>query len=113
MAEANLNGLWLAQFYAGTGAAGSGVVVINGESLLGGDGGYFYRGRVWMEGDRAVAEFEVAQWKPGTESILGQVGRFPLRLSGKFAPQQFEIGGHLAGNPRTPEVVVRLTRPAE
>ena len=77
-----MEGLWIAQF-TGSSLVGAGVVVFNGDNLLGGDGGYYYSGKLERSGDSFTATLTVAPHSPGYQSVFGTSGQtLHLKLSG-------------------------------
>jgi hypothetical protein len=81
-----MDGLWIAQF-TGSAQHGAGVVVFNGDSVLGGDGGYYYSGKLDRSGDFFTTTLTVAPHSPAYQSVFGTTGHtLHLKLSGQLQP---------------------------
>jgi hypothetical protein len=81
-----MRGFWTAEFGSSEGVFGGGVVLFcEDHSLLGGDGGYFYKGTYEMTTvDEFHATVEVFPFIEGYVSVFNTVQQgIVLRLSGK------------------------------
>jgi len=72
------DGLWVIEFETGLGY-GSGVLVFNGNQVLGGDFGYYYFGRINTTGNLS-GEVNVVRFDPNASSVFGNHDNFTLLL---------------------------------
>jgi len=72
------DGLWVIEFETDHGF-GSGVLVFNGNQVLGGDFGYYYFGRINTTG-KITGEVNVVRFNPNVSSVFGNYDNFTLLL---------------------------------
>jgi len=77
------DGLWVVEFKSSVGLFGKGVLVLDGDRLLGGDFGYYYSGHCREEGDRVKGEIDVIRFDPNAISVFGDVESFAIKFDGK------------------------------
>jgi hypothetical protein len=78
--------LYLVRFgdAAASGYPNSGVLVMVGGRLFGGDSGFYYRGKFTREGDTIVATVEMIRHDPKWHSAFGDPSRsFAIKISGQ------------------------------
>jgi hypothetical protein len=79
--------LYLVKFgdAAASGYPNSGVLVIVGGRLFGGDSGFYYRGTVTHEGDTFAATVEMTRHDPKWHSAFGDPSRsFAIKITGQI-----------------------------
>lgn len=86
----NMDGLWVVEFSSTLGMFGRGVMVLNGERVLGGDVGYYYSGQCTFEEDRIKAQVDVIRFDPNSVSIFGDLDSFTLILDGTISGNDFQ-----------------------
>jgi len=107
-----IEALWTAEFVSNENVWGTGVVIMETQRVLGGDGQFFYVGRYETRNGEIKATIDVNHyaWVPG--SIFGDLREFSLKLEGTVEKNQFELDGHMVDQPDK-LVKIRLTRRAE
>jgi hypothetical protein len=78
----NMDGLWVVEFASSLGLFGRGVMVLNGERVLGGDVGYYYSGQCTLEENRIKAQVDVIRFDPNAISVFGDIENFKLTFDG-------------------------------
>jgi hypothetical protein len=79
--------LYLVKFgdTAATGYPNSGVLVMVGGRLFGGDSGFYYRGTITREGDAIAATIEMIRHDPKWRSAFGEPSRsFAIKITGQI-----------------------------
>ena len=85
-----LDGLWVIEFNTGV-TFGSGVLVFNGDQVMGGDHGYYYSGQINTTG-KVTGEINVARYNPNIISVFGDYDNFTLVIKdGTFDQNTFTI----------------------
>ncbi len=111
MTEHTMDGLWTAEFGSSAGGFGGGVATLQGGTITGGDGTYFYVGNYEVTGSTFRATLKVSPYIEGAESVFKTKGRdLTLELSGSITADGQVIA---QGTPRElPGVrfAVKLTR---
>jgi len=92
-----LDGLWTATFQSNQQTLGSGVVVITGDTILGGDGVYYYEGSLSIEGEIGTIVLNINRYGPGL-GLFGNLERFSLQLSGRIASGEIRLAGFVREN---------------
>lgn len=93
-----IDGLYVVHFRSAT-DEGSGVVVITGGAVNGGDYAYVYQGRLQDDGQGVSATLDVTRFNPGAQSIFGPADQFELEVSGPATDKSFDLTGHIKGSP--------------
>ena len=106
-----LEALWSVEFVSIEGW-GTGVAVLETQRILGGDANYLYIGSFRVKGGKGYAEVEVKHYAGPSNSIIGDIKEFNLKLEGIIDHDAFEMKGNIVELPAIP-VVIRLTRRAE
>jgi len=98
------NGLWSVEFETtgeyGTGRYGTGVVVINENSILGGDAAYYYKGTWEITSGKIKGELLVIRYDSNGISVFGDISQFNLMIDGDINEYQFVAVGSIADNPQ-------------
>ncbi len=76
------DGLWVVEFGSSIGLFGRGVMVLNGQRILGGDVGYYYSGNCKVDEDRIKGEINVIRFDPNSISVFGDIENFTLSFDG-------------------------------
>ena len=105
-----IEGFWIVQ-YEGMRGSGAGVVVFIKGRVMGGDTGYTYTGSYEIAGDTLKALISVHNFLPEIPSVLGVVGDFELRLTGKIEGDIIRATGELL-NIEAVGIAVKLTKQA-
>ncbi|MBS1717792.1 MAG: hypothetical protein JSS72_08680 [Armatimonadetes bacterium] len=92
-----MEGFWTCTF-EGIQGFGTGVVVLIGGKLFGGDTGYTYTGSYTVSGSTLEAKVHVEQYVGGIPSVMGQTN-FNLELRGAANGNQIVIAGSVPGTP--------------
>jgi len=103
-----IDGLWIVRFQGPQGNGGGVVVLTNGK-VLGGDGGFTYRGGFELKGDAFSAKVLVENFDSTVPNVIGIVGNFELLLEGKVQGEMIAATGALAAAPSA-KIVVRLSK---
>ncbi|MCW5198604.1 hypothetical protein VU06_02510, partial [Desulfobulbus sp. F3] len=82
------------------GKNGSGIVVISGGAVNGGDQAYTYQGRIELAGSELKSVINIARHSPG-DSIFGTLDNFQLALKGSVqnSGKAFSASGSVPGKP--------------
>ncbi|SCU94188.1 conserved hypothetical protein [Cupriavidus necator] len=97
MAQQVLDGFYQVNFTAL--GQGTGLLVIEGDRVRGGDGQYLYSGRLAaLDGGAFTIDLRVASYAAGAQSVFhtGQ-GVFTLKLKGNFVGEEFTATGVAEG----------------
>jgi hypothetical protein len=78
---------------------GGGLIVVNQNTINGGDFGYLYRGSYATLGDKLSSTIKVTHYNPSATSIFGPLKEFDLTLSGQAVGDTFTFNGSIAHNP--------------
>lgn len=107
-----IEALWSAQFGSDQQLYGAGVMVLETNRVLGGDGQYFYVGEYMVSGGQIHTTIHVTHYAGMAESIFGLRDQFNVRLTGKVSDQSLSLNGELVEDP---DIKMRaiLTRRAE
>ncbi|MEO1039301.1 MAG: GrlR family regulatory protein [Pseudomonadota bacterium] len=92
------NGLYIAQFGTALDEA-SGVIVINYDTVMGGDSGMYYSGSIRRRDDRVEVEMTVHRHNPVSQSVFGDFDAFTLKLSGKAKGESYQFEGRADAAP--------------
>jgi len=109
-----MDGFWTAEFGSSTGVLGGGVAVLQDGSIVGGDGGYFYRGQYTVTGGNAFhATIEVIPFIENYPSVFKTVNqKLTLELVGSLQGSDQAIAqGQARGMPHL-KFGVKLTKRA-
>lgn len=104
------DGLWTVEFISAINRYGAGVLVVNGNRLLGGDDGYYYSGTWIINGNTLNATITVLKHNPNSVSVFGNIDHFQLNLAGEITEYQFNATGTIANNPQAQIQVVGTKR---
>lgn len=88
------DGIYFVEFISNNNAVGQGTVVVNGDTVNGGDFGFTYQGRV--HGNRL--DLNVFQHNPQAVNVLG-VNNYTMELSILDNPGGFVLDGAVKGTP--------------
>lgn len=94
-----VHGVYSAQFMSNNNLVGSGIVVIDGASLHGGDLDYLYKGKYRLFDTKMSATVDVENYTGRPHSVLGPLKSFRLNLNGVTAPHGFSLSGAVDGQP--------------
>ncbi len=86
--------LWSVHFSSPSLIFGSGVVLIDGDHIMGGDGTFYYLGKCTKNGSSFVALIDIIQHSPGM-SIFGNLSNFTLVLNGNIASSHVVFSGNI------------------
>lgn len=86
----NMDGLWIVEFASSLGLFGRGVMVFNGERILGGDVGYYYSGQCTFVENRIKAQVDVIRFDANSVSIFGDIESFKLVFEGTITGTDFQ-----------------------
>ena len=91
-----IDGLWTAEFGSSTGEFGGGVVVLQGDRVLGGDGGHYYDGNFSLAGSTFQATIKIRPFIQNYLSVFKIVNKdFTLHLSGSLVNErELRAQGH-------------------
>ena len=106
-----LNGIYSISF-AGSTAAGTGVVIIDGVRIMGGDAAFVYRGKYRRDDKNGItAVVEVEKHNDTRLSIFGDLTHFRLNLNGVVQSdgKSLTLSGQVEGQPRH-MIVMNLTK---
>jgi len=95
------DGMWTVNFSV-PGDAGHGVVVISGDTLLGGDSGYYYAGKVVFSGSKFQGELEIIQHSAQLTSVFGKLSQFKISITGEIVEGQLTAKANLLGTQAPP-----------
>jgi hypothetical protein len=96
-----LDGIYSTSF-VGSAAAGSGVVIIEGGRIMGGDTSFVYRGKLRHdENNGIIATVDVEKHNNTLASIFGGLNKFRLNLNGVVAStgDGLMLSGQVLGKP--------------
>ena len=93
-----IEGLWTVEFRAAMGA-GTGVIVVNSKTIMGGDAGYYYAGAYNVENGALHAELDVVRYNRQAVSIFGFSKRHSVVVDGPVNAKQMQLSGYLKSNP--------------
>jgi hypothetical protein len=91
------SGIYYVIFKAQTGHFGDGLVVMDNGKLHGGDQRYLYRGFYKTNGQEIEADIHVSYYRGEAKSVLGNLSKFKLNLSGKAVKEAFTVSGYVFG----------------
>lgn len=106
-----LNGIYSTSF-AGNAAAGTGVVIIDGARIMGGDTSFVYRGKHRPnEKNGITAVIDVEKHSDIMLSIFGDLSKFRLNLNGVVASngEELVLSGQVEGKPHL-MIAMKLTK---
>ncbi|MCP4612303.1 MAG: hypothetical protein GY845_26705 [Planctomycetes bacterium] len=90
------DGLWVIEFKSDY-DFGYGVLVFNGNQVLGGDFGYYYSGRINTTGNM-TGEVNVVRHNPNAVSVFGDVDSFTLLIKdGTISNKSFKLNATIKG----------------
>ena len=85
------------EFRSGRRIGISGLVVLKGGAVNGGDDGFVYRGTYKAEGQKVTAEIAVSKHNPGAQSVFGPIDNYTLALTGTTEGNSFTLSGGVTG----------------
>ena len=91
--------VWAVEFLSNLQSLGRGVVTIDGESITGGDGIYYYIGSCSISDQNVSAMMKVEQHGPG-QSIFGPINAFTVKLTGTIDQNSMQLTGAMIENPQ-------------
>jgi hypothetical protein len=94
-----VSGIYSAQFISNSNHFGTGIVVIDGASLHGGDAAYLYRSKYSLTDNRISAAVEVENYSGSPMSVFGPLSYYRLTLNGVIEPHGFILSGAPDGMP--------------
>jgi T3SS negative regulator,GrlR len=105
-----LSGLWTAEFGSVIGISGGGVVIFQGDRILGGDGGYYYEGSFQKDGAKMTAKVVARPFNRNYSSVFSTLGeQLNLDLTGQIGDREILVQGALATNPNM-RIGIKLTK---
>jgi hypothetical protein len=84
------DGLWVVEFESALGLWGRGIMVLNGNRVLGGDMGYYYSGQCTINGNRISGNVMIARFDPNSVSVFGPIESFTLSFAGEISENIFK-----------------------
>jgi hypothetical protein len=108
------DGIYSASFVAGGSPGGTGVVVVEGGRLQGGDSAYFYKGKFRLADPNGTsAVVDVQRYSNIFDSIFGKRDSYRLILTGVAEGDGgFTLSGHIEGEPQS-LIMIKLARIAD
>jgi hypothetical protein len=104
--RATIAGIYAVSFQTKQHEFGSGIAVVTDDGKLGGgDARYYYSATLREEDGLTFGEVEVVNYQGDQNSVLGALGKFRLKLSGRASGSAFTLAGQLLENPA---VVINL-----
>ncbi len=100
------DGLWAVEFISTINRVGNGVLIANGNRLLGGDDGYYYSGSWTITDNILEASITVIKHNLNAISVFGDIDHFQLNFSGEINEYEFDAVGEIANNPQAQIKVV-------
>lgn len=90
----SISGFYSIQFSSGS-KAETGVIIITGDKVYGGDGGYLYSGSIKEIGDKNFSIYaKVAPMNQDALSVFGTKGKsYDLTLNGRIAGASLQLEG--------------------
>jgi len=109
--------LWSVMFQsnvqdASAGNIGGGVVVLETDRVLGGDGTFVYIGDYKITAGTITVNLTVDKYNEFTESVFGNIDHFHLNLEGEYNDIEFELHGTMAED-SSREIRIKCARVAE
>lgn len=104
--------LWSVVFLSSTQRQGGGVIVLETDRVFGGDSSYFYVGNYDIKDNQITFAITVTRYNDMLESIFGNLDAFSLTLQGAYNDEEFNVNGHIDGDP-TRIIEVNCRRRAE
>ena len=98
-------GIYSARFMSNSTPVGSGIVVIDGASLHGGDLDYLYKGKYRLFDGKLSATVDVENYTGRPNSVLGPLRSFRLTLNGVMASGGLSLSGAVDGRP---DLMIRI-----
>jgi hypothetical protein len=98
--QALADGIYKVTFSSPDGKNGTGLVVISGGAVNGGDPAYTYQGRIELTGSELKSTIDVIRYNKG-DSIFGPLDNFQLELNGKIQEdgKAFTVSGSVKSQP--------------
>ena len=94
------NGIYHANFTSSLGITGYGLVVVKDGAINGGDPAYLYTGKIDSNHNLISGQINISKWnQAGNDSIFGAANNFDLALQGKSTDRNFNMAGHVVGQP--------------
>jgi len=102
------DGIWTAEFSTNA-SSGTGVVVLDKDSIRGGDSSYFYVGTLYRTGAKLAGWLTINHYSGPPESVFGSHRKLRLKLEGAVSNDLILAQGKPENNPFF-TVSVRLRR---
>jgi hypothetical protein len=93
-----VEGLWTIEFTSPLGF-GTGVVVLTGKRLLGGDEGYYYSGEYAVDDHHIGGKAEIVRFNKNSLSVFGDMDSFTLELDGNISSDSIVGVASISGQP--------------
>ena len=94
-----LEGLWTAEFRSSSGLLGFGTVIFDSGRVMGGHGGYYYKGTYAIDGEIVTGKLRVQKYNPGYVSVFGPLDTFELQASGSANEALMVLTGFMVERP--------------
>ena len=95
-----ISGIFTAAFRSNQGKMGTGVAIISGGFVHGGDDAFYYRGKYKLEDvNKFSGKIEVVKYSEQSVSVLGPLTHYNLILNGIVNDTGFELSGQVEGKP--------------
>lgn len=91
--------LWSIKFGSSMHDFGSGVVVLDGDQVVGGDEGYYYLGKCTISEDSVSVLIAVTKHNLAIPSVFGNINSFNLTLNGNINGDIISLSGHVEERP--------------
>lgn len=104
------DGLWTVEFSSTINRYGTGILIVNGNRLLGGDDGYYYSGTCKVTGNNIQATINVTRYNKDSISVFGNIDHYQLTLRGVTDEYRFIITGSIVDKPQIQIEVVGTKR---
>lgn len=109
----SIEALWTTIFADGNDIAHfSGVVILHGGHVYGGDNNYHYHGHYRFDGEQLALSLTASHFHGGRNPIAGDRDAFTLDLEGTPGEERMDLAGNLDHNPDA-GVTVHMRRAAE
>ena len=93
-----IDGIYATRFTSNGQDIGGGIVVIDGNSVHGGDGDYLYKGHYRLQDHRCLqATIRVQNYTGRLNALVGALSSFELTLTGRADSQTMSFSGSVNG----------------
>jgi hypothetical protein len=94
-----IHGIYTTRFTSNGQDFGSGIVVLDGMSLHGGDADYLYKGHNWLQDHHCLeATVQVQNYTDRLNALVGPLSSFELTFTGRTDSQTMRLSGSVNGS---------------